>query len=46
MIHSKLIGTGDYTLFMQKDWGQSKGARVEYAIARELGLQIYHEGSF
>ncbi len=33
-------------IFMQQAWGQSKGARVEYAIARELGLQIYHEGSF
>ena len=33
-------------IFMQQDWGQSKGARIEYAIARELGLQIYHEGSF
>jgi len=32
-------------IFMQKDWGQSKGARVEYAIARELGLQVLHEDS-
>ena len=32
-------------IFMQSDWGQSKGARVEYAIARELGLSVYHEGS-
>ena len=32
-------------IFMHSDWGQSKGARVEYAIARELGLSVYHEGS-
>ena len=31
-------------IFMQSDWGQSKGARVEYAIARELGLVVHHEG--
>lgn len=32
-------------IFMQSDWNQSKGARIEYAIARELGLIIYHENS-
>jgi hypothetical protein len=31
-------------IYMQIDWGQSKGARVEHAIARELGLIIYYEG--
>jgi Domain of unknown function (DUF4406) len=30
-------------IFMQSDWGQSKGARIEYAIARELGLEILFE---
>lgn len=33
-------------IYMLKDWGQSKGARIEYSIARELGLQILFEGSF
>lgn len=31
-------------IYMLKDWGQSKGARIEYAIAKELGLTIYFEG--
>lgn len=30
-------------IYMQKDWGQSKGARVEYAIAKELGFKIIFE---
>lgn len=30
-------------IYMQKDWGQSKGARIEYAVAKELGLLIMHE---
>lgn len=30
-------------IVLQKDWRQSKGARIEYAIAAELGLQIYLE---
>ena len=33
-------------IYMLKDWGQSKGARIEYQIAKELGLQIHFEGEF
>ena len=33
-------------IYMLKDWGQSKGARVEYAIAKEIGLKIFFEGEF
>lgn len=31
------------SMYMMKDWGQSKGARVEYAIAKELGFKIIFE---
>lgn len=27
-------------IYMQPDWGQSKGARLEHSIARDLGLKI------
>lgn len=27
-------------IFMLPNWGQSKGARIEYAIAREMNLKI------
>lgn len=30
-------------IYMMECWGQSKGARVEYAIAKELGLKIFFE---
>jgi hypothetical protein len=30
-------------ILMQKDWGQSNGARIEYAIAKEIGLKIIFE---
>lgn len=33
-------------IYMLSDWGQSKGARIEYAIAKELGLKIFFEGEF
>jgi len=33
-------------IYMVKDWGQSKGARLEYAIAKELGLYILFDGEF
>lgn len=33
-------------IYMLKDWGQSREARVEYQIAKELGLQIFFEGEF
>jgi hypothetical protein len=33
-------------IYMLSDWGQSKGARVEYAIAKELGLIVIHEAEF
>ena len=31
-------------IYMQSNWGQSKGARIEYAIAKEMGLMIFFEG--
>ena len=34
------------SIYMIYDWGQSKGARIEYAIARELGLKIYFHDEF
>lgn len=33
-------------IYMLKDWGQSKGARLEYLIARDLGLVVLFEGEF
>lgn len=30
-------------IYMMSCWGSSKGARVEYAIAKELGMQIFFE---
>lgn len=30
-------------IFMQPDWIISRGARIEYAIAKELGLRIIFE---
>jgi len=30
-------------IFMQSDWSMSKGARIEYQIAKELGLKIIFE---
>lgn len=33
-------------IYMLKNWGTSKGARIEYAIAKELGLKIMYEGEF
>jgi hypothetical protein len=30
-------------IYMLKDWGQSKGARIEYQIAKEMGIPIYFE---
>lgn len=30
-------------IYMLRNWGQSRGARVEYAIARELGINIIFE---
>lgn len=34
---------GCEAIFMLRNWGESKGARVEYAIAQSLGLKIWHE---
>jgi len=31
------------SIFMLKNWGHSKGARCEYALAKELGLKIYFQ---
>ena len=28
-------------IYMIENWGQSKGSRIEYAIAKELNLKIY-----
>lgn len=33
-------------IYLLEDWGQSKGARLEYAIAKELGLDIFIHGDF
>ena len=30
-------------IYMLRNWGQSKGARIEYQIARELELQVIFE---
>lgn len=30
-------------IYMQRDWIGSKGARIEFAIAKELGLKILYE---
>ena len=30
-------------IYMLKDWGSSRGARIEYAIAKEMGLKILYE---
>lgn len=30
-------------IYMLRNWGDSRGARVEYAIARELGLTIHFQ---
>lgn len=30
-------------IYMMDNWGQSRGARVEYAIARELGFKVIFE---
>lgn len=29
-------------IYMQPDWGQSRGARIEYNIAQEIGLNIIY----
>lgn len=33
-------------IYMLYDWGQSKGARIEYQVAKELGLKILFQGCF
>lgn len=33
-------------IYMQNDWGTSLGARVEYAIAREMGKQVIFQPDF
>lgn len=30
-------------IYMLSDWGQSRGARIEYAIAKELDIKIFFE---
>lgn len=30
-------------IFMLKNWGSSKGARVEHTVAKELGLTVEYE---
>lgn len=34
---------GCEAIYLHQDWKESKGARIEYAIAKELGLVIIHE---
>lgn len=31
-------------IYMLKDWGQDKNSRLEYAIAKELGIRIFFQG--
>ena len=31
-------------IYMNSDWGQSKGARIEYQIAKELNLKVMFAG--
>lgn len=33
-------------IYLLKDWGDSKGARIEANIARECGLDIIHQPEF
>ena len=33
-------------IYMLEDWGQSRGARVEYATAKELGLKVFFQGEY
>ena len=33
-------------IYLQDDWGLSKGARLEYVIAKELGLKVLFENNF
>ncbi len=30
-------------IYMLKNWGDSRGARIEYVIAKEMGLKIYFQ---
>lgn len=32
-----------HAIYMQKNWGSSRGARCEYALAKELGISIYFQ---
>lgn len=31
-------------VYMLQNWQESKGAKIEHQLARELGLNIYYEG--
>ena len=33
-------------IYLQNDWGTSKGARLEYAVAKEIGLRFLFENDF
>jgi hypothetical protein len=33
-------------IYLHSDWGQSKGARIEYQIAKELNLKVMFAGEF
>lgn len=33
-------------IYMLKDWRQSRDARIQYALAKGLGLTIFFEGEF
>ena len=30
-------------IYMLSDWEESRGARIEYAIAKEIGLKVFYE---
>lgn len=32
-------------MYMLSNWQESRGARIEHAIAKEMGLKIYYEAS-
>lgn len=33
-------------IYLHPDWGQSRGARIEYQIAKELNLKVMFAGEF
>lgn len=33
-------------IYLHRDWGQSKGARIEYQIAKELNFMVMFQGEY